>query len=168
MLQFDHSKLNSTHLLVFIIVPHSALRTPISPLVSISFWWRLSVSVTCQTYFTRRWRRGPVFGHIWPGECVREVMRTADSRCQGRRTQQTPSHARPEGISRWQWVTVNSQSRAQDRSSPTLTQRTTGAQGRSSPSGLNLLSSATRSSLITILLLQPVFFLRSASRPGPS
>jgi len=32
----------------------------------------------------------------------------------------------------------------------------------------SLLSSATRSSLITILLLQPVFFLRSASRPGPS
>jgi len=33
---------------------------------------------------------------------------------------------------------------------------------------LQLLSSATRSSLITILLLQPVFFLRSASRPDPS
>ena len=31
-----------------------------------------------------------------------------------------------------------------------------------------LLSSAARSSLITILLLQPVFFLRSASRPGPN
>jgi len=30
-----------------------------------------------------------------------------------------------------------------------------------------LRSSATRSSLITILLLQPVFFLRSASRPRP-
>ena len=123
MLQLDHSKLNSTHLLVLIIVPHSALRTPISPLVSISFWWRLSVSVTCQTDFTRRWRRGPVFSHIWPGECVREVMRTADSRCQGRRTHLTPSHARPERSSRWQWVTEN-------RSEPGPEQELTGSDRR--------------------------------------
>lgn len=54
------------------------------------------------------------------------------------------------------------QSRAQDRSSPAPTGSATGAQDRSSPSGLGLLSSATRSSLITILLLLPVF----GPRPG--
>jgi len=43
----------------------------------------------------------------------------------------------------------------------------TGAQYWSSPSLLRLLSSATRSSVSTILLLLPVFFLRPASRPDP-
>ena len=39
------------------------------------------------------------------------------------------------------------------------------AQYRSSPTIAKLLSSAARGSLITILLLLPVFFLQSASRP---
>jgi len=40
--------------------------------------------------------------------------------------------------------------------------------GAHQTSAILLRSSATRSSLITIHLLQPVFFLRSASRPGPN
>ena len=43
-----------------------------------------------------------------------------------------------------------------------------GARSWSSPNFARRVSSATRSSLITILLLQPVFFLRSASRPDPT
>jgi len=57
---------------------------------------------------------------------------------------------------------------ARSRSSPTLALRHCwGPELELTQQCRRLLSSATRSSLITILLLQPVFFLRSASRPGP-
>jgi len=55
---------------------------------------------------------------------------------------------------------------AQYRSSPTPNCNVR-AQCRSSPN-ITTVSSATRSSLIMFLLLQPVFFLRSASRPDPT
>jgi len=71
------------------------------------------------------------------------------------------------------WLTVtwyghSVQCWAQNWSSPTLEVATLGPRTGAHPALLRLLSSATRSSLRTILLLQPVFFLRSASRPDPS
>jgi len=88
-----------------------------------------------------------------------------------KRTLPLPNHARPV-TSKWQDDKCDGDTR------PSVGPRTgarqhwgvaiLGPKAGAHPVLLQLLSSATRSSLITILLLQPVFFLRSASRPGPS
>jgi len=108
-------------------MPHSAWRTPIGLLVGEELLVKIVGAGDTSDRLHQKRTTGPgrgvqsvTSGH---GNVWREVMRTADSRCQGRRTHLTPSHARPERSSRWQWVTEN-------RSEPGPEQELTGSDRR--------------------------------------
>jgi len=117
----------------------------------------------------------PVFGRPRDQGKVREDVEDGWfwEECEDQEDPDIPNHARPV-TSDWQ----DDKCDDDDDRRPSVGPRTgahqhwgaaiLGPRDGAHPVLLQLLSSATRSSLITILLLQPVFFLRSASRPDPS